>query len=891
MSLPLGTRVGVYEIVAKLGEGGMGEVYRARDAKLGRDVALKILPEAFAHDAERLARFDREARTLASLNHPHIAHVYGFEQTGDVQALVMELVEGEDLSGRIGRGPIPLDEAIPIARQIADALEAAHEAGIVHRDLKPANVKVREDGTVKVLDFGLAKALDPASVIADPKSGSLADSPTITSPAMTMRGVILGTAAYMAPEQAKGRYVDKRADIWAFGCVLYEMLTGKRAFDGEDVSDTLASVLRAEPDLAALARNSNLAVTRIVQRCLVRDPKQRTRDIGDLRIQLDEMASSGPGAAPASRSWIPVAAAGLAATALLAVGIPVALRSGSDDTNDRQVLRFTLPIPDGHRIHRLAGGRFSFAVSPDGEKVAAVLRGPATGMRVFIRRLDDTEFREVPGTDAANTVVWAPDSDRFGFSTPNGIRFSSLSGGSSLPAVTLPGYGAIAWNADDLIVSGGGANSPMHRWPVGGQPVADPPFTEGVISRQPSDWFANGSALLVAQVRTGGTTNDVFVAAETSDGRVRELTRVDSQNPALTTPLIRSGHLLLARIERSGRSILTAQRFDAATLTLSGQQAALLENINQTVSASHTGILAFAPRNEFAEEFVWLNARGELVSRAMRRVVAQNFDLSRDDRFVVLQEGAAIRLHDLQRGVTTTLATGGADPIWSADGRQVAYAVVPSQNRGIHVISAFGGEPRRVYAAEVPTYIDDWSTDGAWISAHTNRVDSTTQKGEGLLIPLAPGVQPIVFGDTTSTRGVDEGRFSPDGRWLAFGLSGLDSGDVYLMPVPPTGERWQVSVAGGAQPRWSGDGKSLFFLSTDGTLMTVDVGVKPGAVPSISAPRAVFQTGISVAMNLDQYAVGRDGSRFLVRRPEETVIKDEIRVIVNWPALLERGSK
>ena len=771
MALPTGTHIGVYEVVAKVGEGGMGEVYRAHDTKLARDVALKVIPDAFAHDAERLARFEREARTLASLNHAHIAQVYGFEQSGGVNVLVMEFVDGEDLAARIRRGAIPLDDAIPIARQIAEALEAAHEAGIVHRDLKPANIKVKEDGTVKVLDFGLAKAFDPGTGIREPGSGSAADSPTITSPAMTMRGVILGTAAYMAPEQAKGKYVDKRADIWAFGCVIYEMLTGKRAFDGEDVSDTLASVLRADPDFAALAKRSSPAMTRIVSGCLVRDPRQRIRDIGDVRIQLDDSDSRWAVTSSSRRSWGAAAvAAGVVAVVLLAVGLPFALWSRSPSTGPPQLLRFSLPVPDGYRINRLASGRYSFAVSPDGEKVAAVLRPSAMSQRVFVRRLDDTEFREVPGTDSAQGLVWAPDSDRFAFSTTNGIRFSSLSGVSSLPAVVLPGYGAMVWGSGDRMVAGVGPQMPMHRWQAGGQSVPDPPNPDGVILRQPFDWFANGAALLVAETRAAGTTNEVLVVAQGDDGGVRELTRIDALTPASTTPLIRSGHLLIARVERSGRSILTAQPFDSETMTLSGQQATLAEDLNQTVSASETGVLAFAPRNEFAEELVWVNARGELISRVLGKLQAQNFDLSRDDRFVVLQGANALRVHDLQRGVTTTL-TSGADPIWSADGRQIAFSVVPRGERGIYVIPAFGGAARRVYTAAVPTYIDDWSSDGKWLSAHTNLVNTTDQKGEGFLIPLDPGAKPIVFGDTTAARGVDEGRFSPDGKWLAFGLS------------------------------------------------------------------------------------------------------------------------
>ena len=885
MSLLPGARVGVYEIVAKVGEGGMGEVYRGRDAKLARDVALKVIPDAFAHDAERLARFEREARTLASLNHSHIAQVYGFEQAGGVNVLVMEFVDGEDLAARIRRGAIPLDDAIPIARQIAEALEAAHEAGIIHRDLKPANIKVTEDGTVKVLDFGLAKAFDPGTGIRDPGSGSVADSPTITSPAMTMRGVILGTAAYMAPEQAKGKYVDKRADIWAFGCVLYEMLTGKRAFDGEDVSDTLASVLRTDPDFAALSKRANPALAQIVQRCLVRDPRQRIRDIGDVRIRLDDEKNVAPVTLPSRRSWGVAAAAGLVAVALIAVGLPFALWTRSTPTGPPQLLRFSLSVPDGHRIHQMATGRYSFAVSPDGEKVAAVLRPSAMGQRVFVRRLDDTEFREVPGTDGAQGLVWAPDSDRFAFSTTNGIRFSSLSGVSALPAVVLPGYGAMVWGRDDRMVAGVGASLPMHRWQAGGQFVPDPPNPDGVILRQPFDWLAN-RALLVTEMRTAGTTSEVLVVAQDDDGGVRELTRVDTLSPALTTSLVRSGHLLIARVERSGRSILTAQPFDAATMTLSGQQATLVEGLNQTVSASHTGVLAFAPRNEFAEELVWVNTRGELISRVLGKLQAQNFDVSRDDRLVVLEGSNALRVHDLQRGVTTTLTSGGADPIWSADGRQIAFSIVPVAERGIYVMPAFGGAKRRVYTSAVPTYIDDWSSDGKWLSAHTNLVNTTTMKGEGFLIPLDPGAKPIVFGDTTAARGIDEGRFSPDGKWLAFGLSSSDAGDVFLMTLPPTGERWQVSVAGGAQPRWSSDGKSLFFLATDGRLMTVDIEARPGAPPAISAPRALFQTGLAVTLNLDQFAVSRDGQRFLIRRPEENVAKDEIRIIVNWPELL-----
>jgi len=890
VSLAPGARIGVYEVVAKLGAGGMGVVYRARDAKLARDVALKILPAEFANNPERLARFEREAKTLASLNHPHIAHVYGFEQSGDTAALVMELVEGEELAERIRRGPIPLDEALPIARQIAEALEAAHEAGIIHRDLKPANVKVRRDGTVKVLDFGLAKALDQGSGIVD--QGSVMDSPTITSPAMTMRGVILGTAAYMAPEQAKGKFVDKRADIWAFGCVLFEMLTGRRAFEGEDVSETLASVLRADPDWRALSARATPAITHLVRHCLVRDPRQRVRDIGDIRIQLEEalspiaIESASP---PPSRSrWIALALAGAAAAIVLAVGVPFALTSMSSAPADGQVLRFAVPVPEGFRLHRGNAGRVSIALSPDGQKLAAVLRSTGTSRRVFVKRLDDTEFRVLAGTDGANSVFWAPDSEQFGIATPTGMRFTSLSGASSLPSVTLPGYGPAAWG-DDRIVAWAGTR-PLHRWTVGGQAVADAALPKDVVSRAPSEWLPDGAGLLLLQTvnRGGSASNEVAVAIETPDGHVHEFARLDVQAGSSATPLVRSGYLLLARVERSGRSVLTAQRFDPATRTLSQEQAALATDLNQAISASHTGVLAFAQVGEAADELAWVDGRGRLLSRVMAQTPAENFDLSLDDRFIVLQEQSALRLHDLQRGVTSAL-TGGADPLWSADGRHIAYVVTSEPDRGIFVIPAFGGAPRKVYTAAVPTYIDGWSRDGNWLAAHTNRINDADLKGDGILIPLAPGAKPIAFGDTTGERAVDEARFSPDGRWLAFGLNSLDSGDVFLMSLPPTGERWQVSVSGGGQPRWSSDGRSLYFLATDGTLMMVDIDAKRGAPPTISAPRPLFQTGISVSLGVDQYAVSRDGKRFLLRRPQEQAsTREEIQIIVNWPALLNK---
>jgi hypothetical protein len=617
----------------------------------------------------------------------------------------------------------------------------------------------------------------------------------------------------------------------------------------------------------------------------VRDPRQRTRDAGDVRLQLEEAHAAKPDetSAPAwsRRRWVPAAIFAAAAIAVLAASVPAVWRPSSADP---EVLRFSVAVPEGFRIHRLGNaGRMSFTLSPDGRSLAAVLASARTGRRVFIRRLDQTEFREVPGIDDAFAVIWAPDSNRFAVVATSGVRFTSLAGGNSMATVVLDAYGPMLWTPDDMLVSFGGLGQQLRRWKAGGQP------TPGTVSQSgtpiPADLLPDGGLLILRNLSPATT-----LVAETA-GAGRDVMSLDVAAPAFASALYRDGHLLLSRVERSGRSSLTAQQFDPRTGTLSGQQTAIASGLNQAISASDNGILAFAQMEVSTQEIVWLDERGAVASRVLGSTNAQNIDLSSDDRMLLMQEEGAVRVHDLQRGVTTTLAPVGADPVWSGDGRQVAFVINTPKERGIYVIAANGGAPKQVYASADPIYIDGWSLDGQWIAAHTNRVVSTTQKGEGFLIPLAPGNKPVVFSDTTDERAVDEARFSPDGRWLTFGLTGglggSESGDVFLMPLPPTGERWQVSVKGGGQPRWSGDGKALFYLALDGNVMRVDVDAAAGVAPRISAPRPIFQTGVDVALNVDQYAVSRDGKRFLLRRPEVKAGREEIQLIVNWPKLLK----
>jgi serine/threonine protein kinase len=442
VALQIGARLGPYEIQSAIGAGGMGEVYRARDTKLQREVAIKVLPEALAHDPERLARFEREARTLASLNHPNIAQIYGLEESAGTAALVLELVEGPTLADRIAERPIPLDEALPIAKQIAEALEAAHEHGIIHRDLKPANIKVRPDGAVKVLDFGLAKALEPTRSATDV---SQSQSPTITSPAMmTGVGVLLGTAAYMSPEQAKGRAADKRSDVWAYGCVLYEMLSGKRAFKGEDVGDTLATVLKGEPEWTALPGEVSPRTVTLIRRCLQKDIKKRTRDAGDIVLELDEALSAPATPAAATATGAPILSrrslvVGLAGLLLGGFISGLAVWPQQKPAPTLPVSRFPMALPPGQRLAGL--NLTAIALSPDGRRFAYVAASATGPQQLYVQEMDSLEGKPIAGTEGAVSPFFSPDGQSLGFFTFDWLKRVSISGGPPVPLAAVNNLG------------------------------------------------------------------------------------------------------------------------------------------------------------------------------------------------------------------------------------------------------------------------------------------------------------------------------------------------------------------------------------------------------------------------------------------------------------------
>ena len=768
MALTPGSRLGVYEITAPIGEGGMGQVWRARDTKLDRDVAIKVLPEAFAHDADRLARFTREAKTLASLNHPHIAAIYGFEKSSGMHALVMELVEGEDLSQRIAKGAIPIDEALPIAKQIAEALEAAHEQGIIHRDRKPANIKVRADGTVKVLDFGLAKAMDsPAG-----SSPNVSQSPTITTPAMTQAGMILGTAAYMAPEQARGKMVDRRADIWAFGAVLFEMLTGTRAFRGEDVTDTLAAVVRAEPDWSAVPATTPAGLRRLLTRCLKKDPKTRLQAIGDARVQIDELlngaADDASNSTPAtltttasSRGRRPLLAALAVAAALIAaMATPTLryLRQPPPSTPPERRLEITTPATDAP---------LQFALSPDGRSLVFVATGDGPS-RLWLRPLDQAEARPLAGTEGATYPFWSPDSRSVGFFAANTLLRLDVSGGTPDRVAALTGTATGgSWSSDGTILFSRQLTGPLWRVAAtGGDPVPvtaiDPPRQ---VSHRHPQFLPDGRHFL-------------FHAAGVPETAGLYLGSLDGTAPTRLAAADSGGVFLLPdRVAFAQGGTLRARRLDLGGRVLTGDPTTLAEPVGVDFNGrggfavSDSGVVAYRGADS-AQQYTWFDRTGKAVGSADEPGRLNGVNLSPDDQRVagapLVQGNRDIWLWDSRSATRTRLtfdAATDAQPIWSPDGRRIAFTSNRTGAYNLHVRPSDGSGTDARFGPPVndkaPT---DWSRDGRWVLYY--EVHPTTGRDVWALDMEATDRPPRAVANTPADE--LQASFSPDGRWLAY---------------------------------------------------------------------------------------------------------------------------
>jgi len=905
MPLSAGTRLGVYEIVAPLGAGGMGEVYRARDTKLDRDVALKFLPPAFASDADRIARFEREAKVLASLNHPHIAALYGTDESGGQHFLVMELVEGETLDARVKpRGPsdslapatgargfsraIPIDEALAIARQIAEALEAAHEKGIVHRDLKPANIKITPNDTVKVLDFGLAKAMGSSEISHDSGAAGLTHSPTLTFAGATQAGMILGTAPYMSPEQAKGRPADKRSDVWAFGCVLYEMLTGRRAFEGDDVSDVLASVIKGDPEWTALPSNVPHAVNALVRGCLKKDRKERIGDLSTALFLLNQRDAAAPAASvPVAAAWSGWRSWLLVATGIAVGGAAVAALSWRQQASGPPaVTRFAIALPPGQQLTRV---RQAVAISPNGRQIVYAADG-----LLYLRSLSEIEPRAIPGPEAAIGPVFSPDGQSVAFwnSVESAIKRVPISGGTPITICSAsPTPSGISWGDEGILFALAGTG--IMRIPEnGGKP-------EVVVRVDASEALAHGPQqlpggfLLFTLARQSGTgrgfpwdqaqivvqslkTGERKTIIEGSDGRYLE-----------------TGHLLYAI---SG--IVFAVPFDVKKLAVTGSAVPIIEGISRATSVSggaaqlalsKSGAMVYLPGPASAgrEDVILFDRKGATEGLNLPSGAYAFPRVSPDGKRLALEtrdgKEANVSIYELSGTSSVRRLTFGGNnrfPIWSGDGRHVAFQSDRDGDRALFWQPPDGGtaerltkpEPRASHVAE------SWSPDGDTI------LYSEAKGSEISLWAFSIRDRKSArFGDVKSFAMPPDAVFSPDGRWVAYQVGEPNQGEAttFVEPFPPTGTKYQI--ARGGRAAWSRDGKNLFYVPAPGQFMAVTVTTQPTF--TFSNPMAVPRGfGVADPVSPRPYDVMPDGRLLGVGADFRSgpAGPGQLQVVLNW---------
>ena len=886
----VGQTLGSYQILNKIGEGGMGQVYQARDLRLNRDVAIKILPPLFADDPERLGRFEREAQVLAALNHPNIAHIYGIEDNAGHKGLVMELVPGDDLSVLIARtGALPLSQTIAIARQIADALDCAHEQGIVHRDLKPANIKVRDDGTVKVLDFGLAKLAEPLSGI----SSSTVLSPVITSPA-TQLGVILGTAAYMAPEQARGKPVDKRADVWAFGLVLYEMLTGKRAFDGSEISDTMAAILLKDPDWSALPADTPPALSRLLRRCVHKERKQRLADMSDARLELEEaLAPAAPAApavvpAPEKRSRWPIAGAAAAGALAVAIMGAAALWMFRPTPPAAGVTRFTVTLPEG--VEFTNAGRRVVAISPDGRKIVFV-----ANRQLYLRSAEDPTPKPITGSATTGAVVgpeFSPDGQHVAYFSEGALRKIAVAGGTPMTLAEVSGPYGMHW-VEGMIYMGGGRAGILRVAAGGGKPetVAK---VEGVNALAQGPRLLPGGEWIIFTIVQGGG-DDRWDKAQIVAQSLRSNERKVLIEGGADVRYSESGHLLY-----SVSGVVYAVPFNAKTAIVTGTARPAIEGVSRGFASgaaqfatSSTGTLVHVPGPTSASAarrmLGFLDRSGAATPLKLPEGGYDTPRVSPDGTRVAVANGTdewSIWIYDLSGATAIRRLTFGGNsrlPVWSPDGRQIIFQSDREGDRGLWVQSAdVSGSATRVTKAgsdqsHGPT---SWSPDGQHVAFSLNEPGT----GSVQILSMKNGTVKPFHDRAAGSRFVRTAAaaFSPDGHWLAY------SGDVqstvsqvFVEPFPANGTRYQIGDAG--QPVWSRTGRELFVTSGP-NFVSYAIQTEPrfsfSVGPTIPT-RPVQVTGPAFSRNYDPMP---DGKRLLaVLRPVGTDgTPRDIVVTLNW---------
>jgi serine/threonine protein kinase len=883
--------LGPYQIISPLGAGGMGEVYLAQDTRLGRSVAIKILPHKFSNDAQRMARFDREAKVLASLNHPNIASIYGLEESNSVRALVMELVDGATLAERISQGPLPHDEALPIAKQIAEGLEYAHGRSIIHRDLKPSNVKITPNGEAKVLDFGLAKALEDDSSVTD-----LSTSPTL-SHAATQAGILLGTAAYMSPEQARGKKVDRRADIWSFGCVLFEMLSGKPAFKGETISDTLAAVIRAEPDWSDLPGNLPPSITRLLRRCLTKDHNQRLRDIGEARIALERAVSGVPGEssalAPATIAAQPLWRRALP-WAVAAIAIAIAIASSSlywlaNQGEPHQVMQLSLSLPEP-----LAGvfdpnPGSPFAISPDGSQIVFVASVAGKPTQLYLRPLDQQTASPVPGTESATQPFFSPDGQSVGFFALGKMRKVSLHGGPVTLMGDAPTPHGANWAVDDTITYAPNFGSGLLRISsAGGTPetlTTPNPKEQEISHRWPQVLPGGKYVLFTIQLGSEATYDDARIAVlslETSKWR----TLFQGGSYARYVP---PGHIVYARA-----GSLMAVPFDLSRMEVTGSPVPVQEGLVTTASTSGgaeydvtpSGLLAYVPGTARppVRSLMWVDRTGVAKALPAPPRVYSTPSFSPDGKQLAVQINdnglIAIWIYEFARNTLTRLTFGPGNstaPVWTPDGREVIYNTRTTSPSFRSKLADGSGKEEMLFSRE---FADPGATPFSVSPDGKTLLFAGRQSIQTLSLDGGEKVQSFL----QSSFNFSSPHFSPDGRWVAYMSDESGRREVCIQPFPGPGGKWMISTEGGEYPRWARNGREIVFLSGD-KLMSVALETQPAF--KAGTPHALFPaTGYLAAGNYD---VAPDGQHFVMIKQDDTLTNPkELNVILNWSEELRR---
>ncbi len=902
----IGKTLGHYQITEKLGEGGMGVVYKARDTHLDRTVAIKVLPDEFAHDAERLARFEREAKLLASLNHPNIAAIHGLEEHEGKRFLVLELVEGQTLAERLEKGRIPLDETLDICRQIADGLEAAHEKGIIHRDLKPANVKVTPEGKVKILDFGLAKAFQGETAAPD-----VSKSPTLTSQ-MTRAGVILGTAAYMSPEQAKGKPVDKRADIWAFGCILYECLTGKRAFQGDTSSETMAAILKEEPDWTLLPAATPGVVRSLLRRCLQKDPARRLHDIVDARVEMLEGLSE-PGEAVPVAHGLPLGWVLSVVTAALVIGLLIGLvaMKHARPVPSASVVRSIIKVEPGQWLSGMGRmvefwrpSRTAMVISSDGQFIVySAMEGspsPQAVPRLYLRRTDQMEAKPIAGTEGGINPFLSPDDRWVGFWADGKLMKVSIEGGvpAALCDVALP-FG-FSWGSDNRIVFAPSGDSGLSIVSAdGGKPggLTIPDKSKGEYGHRLPHCLPAGNAIVFTIVEDYLDVRPRLAALDLATRKWRVLLE-----DAADARYVAGGHLAFLR-----QGSLMIVPFNPDRLEVIGQPVPAVVNVMQALnvinmgyntgsgqfSVSASGSLAYAPGGSLPDaqdSLVWMNSKGESAPIASFEAPFFAPRFSPDGQRIAYRtagKGNQVWVYDLNRGTHTKLTSEGyANWVtWTPDGQRLVFGWSKAGIRNLFWQAADGSSPmQRLTHSEYNQYPGSWSPDGETLAF----VQGHPVSGSDILLFQMHDRKVSPFLNSEFEEMSPE--FSPDGRWMLYVSNESGRNEVYVRQFPGPGGRWQISSEGGTEPLWSRNGRQMFFRRGNQVLV---VDVKAGTGFSAGKPRLVFeQPGFWDSLPIRCWDISPDGLRFVMvklgeRKPQPVT---KMILVQNWFEELKRLS-